>query len=279
MSDTDPADLEPTAVSRATPEAAARPKIRILHHMARTGGTVISTCLASMEAVMLLSEINPRGIKYFNPLNQAATWFRLFSQDDTKRINANSMSFTEAIDLIRRRAAERDKEIVIRDWTHLDFTAVPFLPQRSYRLITAEVLRAAFDVVHTATVRHPIDQWLSLRQLAVMNGKIQIEQFLRDYLRFAETSREIGFVRYEDFTRDPDGALRVLCTRLDLPFDPQYSQRWRAYRNITGDVASNAPARDIAPGTRRPMEPGLLDRFEANADYRPALELLGYKHP
>ena len=39
MPDTDPADLEPTAVSRATPEAAARPKIRILHHMARTGGT------------------------------------------------------------------------------------------------------------------------------------------------------------------------------------------------------------------------------------------------
>ncbi len=274
-----PADLEPTTVSRATPEAAARPKIRILHHMARTGGTVICKCLASMGTVILLSEINPRGTKYFDPLNQAATWFRLFSEDDFKRISANSMGFTEAIDLIRRRAAERGKEIVIRDWTHLDFTAVPFLPQRSYRLTTANVLRAAFDVVHMATVRHPIDQWLSLRQLEIMHGKIQMEQFLRDYLRFAETSREIGFVRYEDFTRDPDGVLRVLCARLDLPFDPQYRQRWKAYRNITGDVASDAPARDIATGARRPMEPGLLERFEANADYRTALELLGYKHP
>ena len=279
MTNTDAADLAPTVASRATPQAATRPKIRILHHMARTGGTVISACLASMEAVMLLSEINPRGIKYINPLDQAATWFRLFSQDDIKRINARSLSFAGIIDLIRRRAAERGKEIVIRDWTHLDFTAVPFLPQRSYRLITAEVLRAAFEVVHTATVRHPIDQWLSLRQLVVMNGKIQIEQFLRDYLRFAETSREIGFVRYEDFTRDPDGVLRVLCTRLDLPFDPRYAQRWKAYRNITGDVAANAAARDIAPGSRRPMEPGLLDRFETNADYRAALEFLGYKHP
>lgn len=279
MPDTYPTDLEPTAISRSTPEAAARPKIRILHHMARTGGTVICKCLASMGAVMLLSEINPRGTQYFNPLNQAATWFRLFSEDDIKRICTNSMSFTEAIDLVRRRAAERGKEIVIRDWTHLDFTAVPFLPQRSYRLITAEVLRTAFDVVHTATVRHPIDQWLSLRQLEIMNGKIRLEQFLRDYLRFAETSCEIGFVRYEDFTRDPDGVLHVLCARLDLPFDPQYQQRWKAYRNITGDIASNAPVRDIAPGARRPMEPGLLNRFEANADYRAALELLGYKHP
>ncbi len=263
----------------ATAEPAVKPKVRVVHHMARTGGTLISKCLASMDGVLLLSEIHPRGIGHFNPLDQAQGWFRLFSNEDVRRIQASPLSFPQAIDLIRCRADERGQALVIRDWTHLDFTAVPFLSQRSYRLTTAEILRREFDVVHTATVRHPIDQWLSLRRLAVMADKIELEEFLRDYRRFAETSREIGFIRYEDFTRDPDGTLETLCQRLELPFDPRYRERWKGYRYVTGDVGPNLPVRDIAPAARRAIEPGLLERFKANDDYRAALEILGYEHP
>ncbi len=268
----------PAIIPTAVPEAATKPKIRVLHHMARTGGTVICKCLASMDAVMLLSEIHPRGVTQFNPLNQAVEWFSLLSGENLKQLQGKPLNFAQTIDLIRRGADERGKELVIRDWTHLDFTAVPFLPERSYRLTTAEELRADFDVIHTASVRHPIDQWLSLSRLAVMAGKLELEDFLRDCRRFAEAAREIGFVRYEDFTRDPDTALQDLCRSLDLPFDPGYRERWKEYRNITGDVSPNVTARDIAPGKRRPMEPGLFEKFAANEDYRATIEILGYEH-
>ena len=38
-----------------------KPGIRILHHMARSGGTIISRCLGCMKDVILLSEIHPLG--------------------------------------------------------------------------------------------------------------------------------------------------------------------------------------------------------------------------
>lgn len=258
-------------------DAATGPRIRVLHHMARTGGTVISQCLASMESVLLLSEIHPRGGQQFDPLAQAPTWFHLLTEDEFARIKGHAISFTDAIDLVRRRAEDRGKTLVIRDWAHLDFTAVPFVAERSYRLTTAEDLRQAFDVINIATVRHPIDQWLSLRPLAMMQNKITLEEFLCDCHRFAVTSHKIGYLRYEDFTRDPDGFLGKLCKRLGLAFDPTYRERWKTYTNITGDVSS--PTRDIGPTPRREAEPELIDRFAANLDYCATLDLLGYSHP
>ncbi len=264
--------------SRSVPKSAIKPKIRVLHHMARTGGTVISKCLASMDNIMLLSEIHPQGTKHFNPLKQALEWFGLFSSEEIEQLEKDRVGFNETVELIRVRAHETKRDLVIRDWSHLDFTAVPFLADRSYRLTTANVLKADFDVIHTATVRHPIDQWLSLRRLATMAGKLNLDEFLRDCRRFAETVRNIGFARYEDFTHNPDATLQDLCQRLDLSFDPTYRQRWNAYRNITGDVGPNLPINDIAPRKRGPMEPGLLDRLEENKDYWVVLDILGYAH-
>ena len=264
--------------SRSVPKTATKPKIRVLHHMARTGGTVISKCLASMDNIMLLSEIHPQGTKHFNPLKQALEWFGLFSSEEIEQLEKDRVGFNETVELIRDRAHETKRDLVIRDWSHLDFTAVPFLADRSYRLTTANVLKADFDVIHTATVRHPIDQWLSLRRLAAVAGKLNLDEFLRDCRRFAETVRNIGFVRYEDFTHNPDAALQDLCQRLDLSFDPAYRQRWKAYQNITGDVEPNVPINDIAPRKRGPMEPDLLERLEENKDYWAVLDILGYAH-
>jgi hypothetical protein len=257
-------------------DAETRPRIRVLHHMARTGGTVISQCLASMDSVILLSEIHPQGVQQFDPLAQAHTWFQLLTEDEFTQIKSHAIPFTDTIDLVRQRAEDRGKTLVIRDWTHLDFTAVPFLAERSYRLTTAEVLRQAFDVINVATVRHPIDQWLSLHRLSTMQDKINLEEFLYDCHRFAVTSHEIGILHYEEFTRNPDGFLGKLCERLDIEFDPTYRERWKTYTNITGDPS---PARDIRPAPRREMKPGLIDRFAANLDYCATLDLLGYSHP
>ena len=41
--------------------------------MARSGGTIICRCLASMERIVLLSEIHPLGARMFNPLDQAVS--------------------------------------------------------------------------------------------------------------------------------------------------------------------------------------------------------------
>ena len=258
-----------------------KPVIRILHNMARSGGTVISKCLGCMAQVLLLSEIHPFGSKWFNPLNQAHEWFNLLTADDMTQIKeAGEIPFNGAMDLINRRAAQQDKALIIRDWSHLDFTAVPFVEKPTYRLTTADMLSESFVVKHIATVRHPIDQWLSLKNLNIMKGKIFLEDFLRGYLKFAEFCREIGFVRYEDFTRSPEKAMKTLCEKLDVSYDPSFMEKWWQYTHITGDTTNSRGAKkEIKQTPRREIEPELLSRLQNNSDYLKVIELLGYEHP
>jgi hypothetical protein len=259
------------------PQQAERPVVRILHQMARSGGTVICKCLGSMSDVVLLSEIHPRGSRLFNPLRQAQQWFQLLTAADVERLRiAGAIAFGDAIALVYERCQERGKTLLLRDWSHLDFTAVPFLPAPSYRLTIAEVLGEQFEVRHMATVRHPLDQWLSLRNLALVHGKLSLEAFMRGYRRFAEHCTQIGFVRYEDFTRGPREALQLLCRELDLRYDPGWEQRWSSYTTITGEVQSRRAGTRIAPVPRQAMEAGLRETCEANTDYRESVRLLGY---
>jgi hypothetical protein len=275
----------PTLVSTRQPTVpgcasrAARPPMRLVHHMARSGGTLFSKCLGCMSGVVLLSEIHPLGTNQFNPLIQAQRWYGLLSSQDLHELRSRGrVGFADAIDLIRRRTDECSQRLVIRDWSHLDFTGVPFIAKPAHRLLTAEALANRFELLQVCTVRHPLDQWLSLSQLAVVQGRLTLDGFLAGYRRFAEIAKSIGFYRYEDFTADPDGVMRALCAALQLRYDRGFTKRWRDYTFVTGDVAGSRGGGEIRPVPRRPVTPDLLAAAAANADYQASLELLGYRH-
>ncbi len=253
-----------------------KPTIRLIHHMARTGGTVIAKCLGCMDEVILLSEIHPLGTKQFNPVLQAANWHQLFSEQEIKDIFSKPKPFNDAIGLINDKVGKQGKKLLLRDWSHLDFTAVPYLQKPSFRLLLYETMAQDFDIIRMATTRHPIDQWLSLNRLAVINGKISVEQYLYGYLRFAEQAKEIGFIRYEDFTRQPDETLKQITNTLQLSFDPEYKNKWMHYHNITGDPGNTW--QEIRPRSRPQLDQEFLQRFADNNDYRSALQILGYEH-
>ena len=50
-----------------------KPTIRLIHSLGRSGATVARKCLGVMEGVVLLSEINPKGLgsiaRCFKPMN------------------------------------------------------------------------------------------------------------------------------------------------------------------------------------------------------------------
>lgn len=261
-------------------EDTSKPTIRILHQMARSGGTVVCKCLGSMEDIVLLSEIHPAIVNDLSVIEQAHEWFNLLSPEDIRWLTQKgSVEFGEAIAMICQRCMEQGKTLVIRDWSYIDFIGVPYCPQPFNRLTIVDVLRKRFSLVHTALVRHPIDQWLGLRRLVRMEN-VTLEMFLHGYFGFAEHCVDIGFVRFEDFTRNPENQLRVLCDRMELNFDPGFRDSWASYTNITGDIyGAGRGGNEIKPFPRREMEPGLVGRFEQNADYARSIEMLGYRHP
>ncbi len=269
---------EPPAATTAG--RATRPPLRLLHHMARSGGTLISKCLGCMSGVVLLSEIHPLGTSHFNPLVQAQRWYGLLSTQDLLDLRGRGrIGFADAIELIRRRAEDCGQRLVIRDWSHLDFTGVPFVAKPAHRLLTAEALASRYELRQVCTVRHPLDQWLSLSRLAVVQGRLDLAAFLAGYRRFAETAQAIGFERYEDFTRDPTTVMRALCARLQLKLDRHFTERWRDYTHVTGDISGSRGGAEIAPVPRHPAAPDLLAAAAANEDYQASLRILGYEHP
>lgn len=266
----------------AAQSANTRPQeIRVLHHLARTGGTLISKCLGSMDDVLLLSEAHPLGMQWIDPIQQAQQWFGLISREEADEIRNGAAPFDQLVELAERRSRERGKHLVIRDWTHLDYTGAPFIARPSYELTTAKRVAALCDrVVATTTVRHPIDEWLSVNNLALVNGKLSLRDYLYGYRAFAEAAVDIGFVRYEDFTTSPDQVLQTLCERLRLPFDPGYQSRWASYNKITGDTGpSSQQSAQIRPTRRKNYDADLLATFKADENYLSALKLLGYEHP
>jgi hypothetical protein len=252
-----------------------RPVLRILHHMARSGGTIISRCLGAMDRVVLLSEIHPLGAQIYNPLDQASDWYELLTKTDITLASSTTLGFADAIMLIEKRCRERGDQLVLRDWSHLDYTGVPFTrPVGHSRLVQA--LEPHFRLLRFATVRHPLDQWLSMNRQAVMHGKIKPSVFLAGARAFARMAMDTGFVRYEDFTAEPDDALERICAGLDLQFDAEYRGRWQDNVFVTGDVHPGRAGDRIRSLPRQNVDPAFEKSFTASPACTALMALLGY---
>jgi len=260
------------------PRVRAKPKIRVLHHLARSGGTLVSRCLGSMGGVALLSAGHPDTRRLIDPVKQAREWHGLVSDADIKGWKGRGgVDFAQLCVLCSFRAQQQGKTLLLRDWTHIDYHGVPYArPTMGSRIV--EALSDHFEIVRTATVRHPIDSYLSLMGLGIMQGvPFPLGAYLEGCERFAEEAVALGFVRYEDFTREPDASLRTICDRLEMPFDASYIERWAANDRVTGDTTGTRGGRqEIRPLSRRRADESVVAAFRAHESYHRVKDLLGY---
>ena len=241
---------------------------------------MLTRCLGCMSKLVVLSEVHPAALKHTNPVRQAHEWFALISAPERAAFERPGADFSEFITLVEQRARHKGKRLVLRDWAHIDYVGVPYgAPTNRPALLNA--LAPRFELHTAVTVRHPLDQWLSLVTLDVVRGRLTPEDYLRAVRAFSEQIADAPFTRFEDFTRQPMIEARKLCERLGVPFDPTFLSRWHAYEKVTGDRkehASRGSARkQITPMERRETDPALLETFRASEDYRAICELLGYE--
>ncbi|MEL7472567.1 MAG: hypothetical protein AAGK04_04555 [Planctomycetota bacterium] len=260
------------------------PPIPILHHLARSGGTLISKCLGSMPKVLLLSEIHPwaggQAMRPFGPLHPAHDWFGLVEASEVRTLESMDPGFAEAIAMLARRARARGKTLVLREWSHLDYMGAPWIEHPPMTSVLTRVLHdAGLETRHAFTTRHPADQWLSLRRLAVIHGALRLEAYLRGCAAFAEAAGSDG-LRYEQFCVEPAPALKRMCGSLGVRYDPAWMDGWRRYTTITGDTTGSrggtGPSAQIRPLTRRAVDPDLAARFLEDQNYQAACVHAGY---
>jgi len=257
-----------------------KPKLRIFSNLARTGGTLVSRCIGSMDGVALLSEIHPYGAQLgvnFNILAQAKNWYQLFQKE---QLTDKRYNFNEITEIIAQALEEKGLQLVIRDWVHLDFMAVPFVDKPYYHSRLVEFLEKDFDLLQYHLVRHPVPQWFSTDRLAIIHGKLSLEQYLEGYYRYSQLCIRNGYFRYEDFTHEPERYMKMICSNLQLDYDAKFIEKWSGYSKITGDTHGDKKSSkyDYIKPSELPLIDGkLYEQLHSCEYYIKSLELLGYQ--
>jgi hypothetical protein len=267
--------------------------LALLHGLARCGGTVISRCLASMDNVVLLSEIHPLGPSFinarspgagmrFNAVAQAAAWYPfLFKTGDEDWIKqqAQADNSVEHLEAIAQRVNEKGMHLVVRTWPNMDFFSDPFGQQPSYRLQQRDDMARVFDIHEAFIQRHPITQYLSMINTGVAFARLKepagARGYLKGYRKFAELAARSKYIKYEDFIRAAQPAMTTLTHYLRVPYDAQFVNKWNQYNQITGDtkrMASDA----IRKVNDYRLDPAMQRLFLDSEDYQTAIGLLDY---
>lgn len=237
---------------------------------ARSGGTLLARCLASLPAVMLFSEVNPRrwpgaGNGRYTLNAQARAWHG---------IELRAQGFADGASELAAYAAREGKHLVFRDWSVIDFVPMKengFKP--AGRFSAWDALAVLPQVRAFGFIRDAIDVWIS-------NGCR--DDFFRYYRAYLEALIGLGIpiYRYEDFCADPDLFMQRLCAEMGLPYDPGY-QAFHRVGAVTGDVDLPTPSRGMRFGRvvnlpRRRISSAQRKWLKQNEDARAVNRLAGY---
>lgn len=252
--------------------------IRILHHWACSGGTLLSRVIASQPGVVFLSEIHPHAY-----LRVASPRHHFLPTDLLQQLSLElngadpallSAAFCGAIAGLQGQMAESGRRLVIRSHSHTDFFVRE--PNGAQPLIT-ELLAPRWPLRQLLTVRHPLDSWLSL-----LKGDWVAQLPYQDFgsycervLVMLEACRLMPWIRYEEFCAAPQAVLQQMCTLLRLPCDPAALEKERMLRvQISGNSGRTA---NIIKATPRRVVPDELaaEIRHANA-YLQVCDRLGY---
>lgn len=256
-------------------------KLRIIHNLARSGGTLISKCIASMQDIVLLSEINPHKkaqvSQTFGVAAQARDWYGV-DVNDAQSETPNLPYMVEKMDQFCQGS---QKTLVIRDWAHADYIGPPIIKPPPYRLTLDELLHEQWQIISFTIVRHPADTWVSLSKIKFMQqAKIDVHKYLYGYRRFIEDIGDEGILKFEDFTEFPERSMQWISTQLDIPYDREFVDKWYDYRNITGDNGGNSRAGhavEIRKLRRPDIDDSLRKEIESDKNYHWLLGRLRYE--
>ena len=266
---------------RPRPQGARR-RLRIVHHLGRTGGTLFNKCLLAQGDVVVLSEVHPFAYATKSPLEQADEWFGLFSPAEKKALSGfRTLSYVEMLEMIVDRAEALGKAVIVREWNHADYTPFGLPLEPTFRMAGADVLASHFDLIRIATVRHPLDHWLSLWDLYTMQtGVTPPLGFIMDGIAgFNSDTRAMPTFRYEDLVAMPALVLEEMCAALEIAFNPNFEDAvWNSESKVsTAAIGTRGVERKAFQKLdRRPVSALEYARINATPRYHDACTACGY---
>lgn len=243
-------------------------RVITLHHLACSGGTIMTKCLAAMPGTMVLSEIHPERLAQpaFHPLEQIRRGYN--AQLAQAHRQAIRKHFLREIALAYKIARSLGKVLVVRDHAHVDFAW-----RQSARSSLADLLQTEFDVIPIITVRDPREVWMSLRREGWFDGTP--EELCRAHLALLDAFPNAPVFRYEDFTARPVETMQAICGSANIEFDTNFQDRLGEVKHLTGD--SGRKGMTIAPRPPKTLADADLRAFAEAPSFALFAARMGYE--
>lgn len=252
-----------------------KPKLRVLHHMACSGGTVVSKCVASLPNIFVLSELHPtsqlhmgRGKAKFLPadITTQARYAGVPNVDELawKLFINNVIATQEHIEKL-------GGTLVIREHSHSDYCVGNSIADGSSLI---KYLESHFDILSVVTIRNPIDAYLSL----ISNDWEHFEpkgfdEYCKRVLAFISEFKDTQVIRYEDIVKEPNGSIARITELLQLSYSESFIDTFSTV-NMTGD--SGRSGTTICERPRREVPDALQQQIDSSSSFRKIADIFGY---
>ncbi|GAB5380444.1 MAG: hypothetical protein Alis3KO_25840 [Aliiglaciecola sp.] len=267
--------LERCANIVSNEQLSSKPSLRIVHHFACSGGTLLSKCISSLPNVYLLSEIHPLSLNHLGSKpkylpTDTISLARYAKVPDVdffaKQLFLRNIQYTE------KYISDRGGILVLREHTHIDYCLGK---KASPYSVVDKSLNKHFDLKHVVTVRNPIDSYVSLK----LNDWVQFspptfDEYCKRLLKFINRYSKKSIIKYEDFVEEPFKKIRKICKLLDLPYDERFIDIFDLF-DVTGD--SGRSGGSIEKRERRQIDSSLVDEIHASKNFNKVCKILKYE--
>jgi hypothetical protein len=213
----------------------SKPVIRIIHHFACSGGSIISKCLSAMPNVYLLSEVHP-----FTDLAMGKEKPKYSPSDITsltkyagipKQTELAAKLFKKSIDEVNIHITKFGGVLILRDHTHSDYC----VGEHIHNNTIVELLEDSYQIISLVTLRNPIDCYLSLLARGWVHFKPEnFDEYCKRLLVFLNNFTKEQIVFYENFVQQTQQVVKEMCSKLEIPFDDSFEATFDVF-SVTGD--------------------------------------------
>jgi len=253
-------------------QTGGKPLLRTIHHLACTGGTVISKCLAAMPQVALISEVNPlnRFGSRFEPTNPLLQLERSYRQLSTEEIRSD---FLRQIGHAHEICSNDNVDLILRDHSHTDF-CMGDEPAGVCPII--DYLGGDYTLRSVVTVRHPLDSYLGLlaAKWETQFSPSTLEEYSLRYLAFLDRYADLPLRRYEDFCKEPTAFMEELCDLLEISYSPDFLKHFGEI-TLSGDSGRKG-LNSISLRPRRSIAEDIVLQMDSSQNYALLIRRLGY---
>ena len=246
--------------------------IRMIHHFACTGGTVITKCLASMPDTHVLSEVEPHSrmdvSRTFAPTDLIQL-LRVSSRPPS--VDLVSKVFLSALQVIYDNCQVEGLNLLLRTHAHSQYC---YGDTNSDLPSLLDMISSEYETLSIITVRHPLDSYLSLMNMRWIAFTPQtIEEYSKRYMRFLDNLSKYQIFKYENFIEDSEHFMKQVCCELKLNYCSGFTDSFGKHQ-LSGN--SGRSSDKIVKHERRGIPKSLLAELSSAPNFDLLCERLGY---